>query len=41
VLYNGDNPCSAREWFDRARSSDQHRQNAIGYLQLLEIEGCR
>jgi tetratricopeptide (TPR) repeat protein len=41
VIYNGDNPCSSREWFERARSSTTHRQNAIGYLQLLDIEGCR
>jgi tetratricopeptide (TPR) repeat protein len=42
VLYNGENPCSSREWFERARSSATHRQNAIGYLQLIEIQGeCR
>lgn len=41
VIYNGDDPCSSRTWFERARSSQQHRQNAIGYLQLLEqVKRC-
>lgn len=41
VRYNGEDPCSSRPWFERARSSEQHRQNAIGYLQLLEqVERC-
>ena len=41
VIYNGDNPCSSRSWFERARSSQQHRQNAIGYLQLLDqVKNC-
>ena len=42
VLYSGTSPCTSREWFERARSSDEHRQNATGYLQLLNLkEECR
>jgi tetratricopeptide (TPR) repeat protein len=37
AIYNGDSPCGSREWFERARSSAQHRANAVGYLQALDF----
>jgi tetratricopeptide (TPR) repeat protein len=40
-IFYTDEPCGARVWLDRARSSQQHRGSAQGYIDTLtQVKGC-